>query len=118
MSRPDLFRLIRLNHHTRTLRQYDASLENFLQWFPVDCRYIKDFVELDEMLTEFAIHVYETCQGANRHVVTNTKDALMPYLNLPSDTFRLTQLSLKGWEKEIPVESKQLCPQMLTDGLA
>lgn len=118
MAPLDRFKLSRLRVEAPTKKRYDKVLNDFLEWLPDHNFAYASPSELDELLNEYAIHIYDTFSGRKRQTVVTVKAALEFYLPEIAGDLSLTALSLKGWAKKVPIEQMAVCPEAIAYGIA
>jgi integrase len=118
MGPPDRFELTRLRVSPATLKGYNRDLQLFLEWIPENRLFLKAWKDLDLLVAEYAVHVYNTNGGRRRQAVQNAKAALELYFPEALGTFLITNRSLEGWAKACPIQQRPVCPRMVAYGLA
>ena len=112
MGPPDLFKLARRRVGDKSLKEYNRDLNYFVDWLKKKGKRPKlDPEEIDKDFTLFAIECFDDPTGHNKATVTRAKCALEHYLPECKGRLTLSDMSLQGWRKQVPVEHHEVCPE-------
>jgi len=118
MDHPERYKLASLRARPGTLTNYDRDLQEFMNWLPTERHNFSDWGDLDVMVTDFAVHLYNAHGGRRKQVARNVKSALEFYFPEASGLFPFTSRSVEGWNTVTPIEQKAVCPEAVAYGLA
>jgi len=118
MDHPERYKLASLRARPGTLTNYDRDLQEFMNWLPTERHNFSDWGDLDVMVTDFAVHLYNAHGGRRKEVARNLKSALEFYYSEASGLFPITSRLLEGWNTVTPIEQKVICPEAVAYGLA
>jgi len=112
MDQVDLNRLAWLRVKERTLTEYDAALNKFLNWCP-DTHVMPSIRQMDKLLNTYAHHIYDSRDGQGLGHVDKVKAGIEFYIPMYYDKLVNSERSLQGWRKVVVKTPHRVCPEGL-----
>ena len=101
-----------------SVQRYNDALQKFMAWVPEERKIFQNPTEVDQLLTDYIVHLYHSRQGQGRTLASHTRSALQFYIPSLCGKLQLSKSSIQGWTVLVPNVQYRVCPRLVAYGIA
>lgn len=118
MGPPDRYELAYRRLAPGSIHRYNDALQKFMEWVPKGQEIYHNSTELDQLLTDYIVHLYHSRKGQGKTLASHTRSALCFYIPSLRGALQLAKSSIQGWNVMVPNVQYRVCPRLVAYGIA